>query len=426
MVCGSYGTAIESFGKLGDSIYFHDTTPSAKQLWIVQYVSSVVRWRDAGVNVTQAVSYTYGESAVSLAVKITIGELPAAEAAGGDTTINLRIPGWAVPATSTVELNGEALVKAGSAKTSSFLQIKSAFKPGDVITASFGMAPRFVKLNDNRTAYDNVGGIIYGPYALVALTDGDYALKANVEDIGSWLKLTPGAGAGGAKTMRFTATGSDGKTMTLLPLNRVVDQNYTAHLNISADATQCLCGGADSCASSNSGTRSGTPSLTFDGSSLLGVGGATVTGGDIRSGDPGGMSDVLMKAPFVGHGTITGVELSFRYTIGYNAAKGQKGATIALVYHSQSSDCPNAPPAPPANDPNATVLWTSPAYLEPKFDVTHKYSAPVNVSLSGLHLDVLRPGARLGLHFEDNDHNMQVLLPIEVKLTWANEHRHVH
>ena len=48
------------------------------------------------------------------------------------------------------------------------------------------------------------------------------------------------------------------------------------------------------------------------------------------------------------------------------------------------------------------------------------------MSLSGLHLDVLRPGARLGLHFEDNDHNMQVLLPIEVKLTWADEHRHVH
>ena len=47
--------------------------------------------------------------------------------------------------------------------------------------------------------------------------------------------------------------------------------------------------------------------------------------------------DALMKAPFVGHGTITGVELSFRYTIGYNAAKGQKGATIALVAEPSAS-----------------------------------------------------------------------------------------
>ena len=47
-----YGTAIESFGKLGDSIYFHDGgtsssaagyAPDKPQLWIVQLVSSTLR-----------------------------------------------------------------------------------------------------------------------------------------------------------------------------------------------------------------------------------------------------------------------------------------------------------------------------------------------------------------------------------------------
>lgn len=449
-----YGTAVESFGKLGDSLYFHDDTAGEEQqLWIVQYVSSVVRWRSAGVNVTQAVSYSFAPDSVSLVSKITVGELPggsssassvaavagAAGATANDaatTTINLRIPGWAAVATSTVELNGQPLVKAGTAKNGTFLQIKSAFKPGDVITASYGMAPWFAKLNDNRTAYDTVGTLHYGPYALVALTDGDYALKADLQDIDSWLKLTPG-GTDDKRTMQFTATGSDGKAMTLLPLNRVVDQNYTAHLNISTDATQCLCGEADKCAAAGAGTAAGTPSISLDLNTLLATGSASVNGGFIRSGNPKDVSNVLMNAPFqedpgagAGAGAegkksvssiITGVELSFSYTIGYDEAPGTTGASMAVAfYEGLEGNCPNLPPATGGAGPNATVLWTSPQYLKPEYDKTHNYSAPVNVSLSGLHLGVGK-GSRLGLRFEDNDRNMQVLLPIEVKLTWAQE-----
>ena len=121
-----YGTAIESFGKLGDSIYFHEDTAASEQLWVVQYVSSVVRWRAAGVNVTQSVSFSYDSDAVSLASKITIGELPGVRSptsSPSSTTINLRIPGWAAVATSTVELNGQPLVKAGSAKNLSLIHI---------------------------------------------------------------------------------------------------------------------------------------------------------------------------------------------------------------------------------------------------------------------------------------------------------------
>ena len=64
------------------------------------------------------------------------------------------------------------------------------------------------KLNDNRTAYATVGTLHYGPYALVALTDGDYALKADLQDLDSWLKFTGGADG---NTLQFTATGSDGR-----------------------------------------------------------------------------------------------------------------------------------------------------------------------------------------------------------------------
>lgn len=323
-----YGTAVESFGKLGDSIYFHDDTAGSEQLWVVQYVSSVVRWRDAGVNVTQSVSFTYGADAVSLTTKITVGALAGVDAplAAASSTINLRIPTWA-SATSTVELNGQPLVKAGTAKNGTFLRIKSTFKPGDVIIASFGMAARFEKLNDNRTAYDNVGSLHVGPYALVALTDGDYALHADVNDIGSWLKLSPGCTAG-KKTMQFTATGTDGKTITMLPLNRVVDQNYTAHLNISSGATQCLCGTPDLC-TDGGGIASGTTNLAWSSDTLVSTGDAVI-GALIRSGNPMSVSSAMMKSGFVGKDTITGVALSFNYTVGYASAK--PGASDGCVF----------------------------------------------------------------------------------------------
>ena len=196
-----------------------------------------------------------------------------------------------------------------------------------------------------------------------------------------------------------------------------MDQNYTAHLNISTDATQCLCGEADKCAA-GAGTAPGTAGLSLDMETLLATGAASINGGFIRSGNPKDVSTVLMNAPFHGEGVITGLELSFSYTIGYDSNPGQTGASVAVAfYEGVGGSCPDLPAIGSAN---TTMLWTSPQYLQPQYDKTHNYSAPVNVSLSGLHLDVGK-GSRLGLRFEDNDRNMQVLLPIQVRLTWAHE-----
>jgi hypothetical protein len=133
---------------------------------------------------------------------------------------------------------------------------------------------------------------------------------------------------------------------------------------------------------------------------------------------------VLRKSPFVGKGTLVGVEFSFRYTIGYNTAKGQ-GANVSLIYRQDNQShigCPNTEPATTSND---YILWTSPSYIRPEFDKVHNYSAPVPVNLSALEIDIMAPG-RLGLRFEGNDHNMQILLPIELHLTWGKQHSHQH
>ena len=174
----------------------------------------------------------------ALQTTITIGQLSSAPVAA-DLTISLRIPAWADAAVTTVSLNGEPLVKPGTCQVGTFLHVKQPqWKPGDVLVASFGMRPRFVKLNDIRDAYDTVGSLHYGPYLLVGLTS-EYALQADVADIDSWLTLDAASSTATAHELSFTANSSSASGgFKLLPLNRVVQQVYTAHFNVSNDAIQ--------------------------------------------------------------------------------------------------------------------------------------------------------------------------------------------
>ena len=323
-----YGTAIESFSKIGDSIYFHEDTAGSEQLWVVQYVSSVVNWRATGLNITQRVSTDLSATDAALVSTITIGsphqqQQQAQQRAPATTsTINLRIPRWAAASDTSVELNGQSLLKPGGiSKNGSFLKIKAPFQVGDVIKARFGMTPRWEPLNDNRTAYETVGSVHYGPYLLVALSNGSYALKAEITGITKWLtripaSTSPALGLSPALvSLRFEAKGSDGVSFTMMQLNRVVDELYAAHLNVSTDASQCLCGEASSCGNGAGSTASGTAVVTLSGNglspTLFPLGGATISAGMIRSGTPGQNSSVVMARPFVGMGTITSITLAY-------------------------------------------------------------------------------------------------------------------
>jgi hypothetical protein len=72
--------------------------------------------------------------------------------------------------------------------------------------ASFGMRPRFEKLNDGRDAFDHVGSLHYGPFLLVGMTNNaSYALHADIADIDSWLTIDPARSAASAHVLSFTA-----------------------------------------------------------------------------------------------------------------------------------------------------------------------------------------------------------------------------
>ena len=117
----------------------------------------------------------------------------------------------------------------------------------------------------------------------------------------------------------------------------------------------------------------------------------------------------------------------FADTIAYSPGQGV-GAQIGLDWHpTMDLQCGNSDPNASPVFPGTTSLYRSPEHLTPTWAPNHTYSAPVNVSLRGLHLEVSKPGARLGLSFVNNAHNMQVLLPIKVEIGWAADgHGHGH
>ena len=129
---------------------------------------------------------------------------------------------------------------------------------------------------------------------------------------------------------------------------------------------------------------------------------------NIKSGAPHGVSSATMAVPFLGSKVLTSISFSYRFVVGYTKGNpGGTGAKLSLGYSSNAA-CPG----------NVTALYASPPYLKPAYDACRNcYSNPVQVNLSGLNLTATL-GGRLMLNFDNGDHNLQVLLPLNFTLGW--------
>jgi hypothetical protein len=157
--------------------------------------------------------------------------------------------------------------------------------------------------------------------------------------------------------------------------------------------------GPPSSTSGTSGVSSETTQFT------IGLGSAL----NLRSGSPGAHSMAAMSAPFKGAAKISSISFSYRYVIGYGTKANSTGSSVSFAFL-KDLDCPTTG--------EHTILYTSPRYLEPSWDKCHEcYSAPINISVTGLGLQVEQGGA-LAFMFDNGDHNMQLLLPIDVAIGW--------
>ncbi|KAM0932353.1 hypothetical protein DsansV1_C46g0241901 [Dioscorea sansibarensis] len=179
-----YGTAIESFSKLGDSIYFEEKghTPG---LYIIQYIASSINWKSGGITLYQKIEPVSSWDAM-LQVSLAISSNGSSNQR---STLNLRIPSWTSVDGAKATLNNQDLTLPAPGN---FLSIMRQWTSNDNLILQFPIGLRTEAIKDDRPEYASVQAILFGPYLLAGLTEYDWDLatgKAN--SMSDWITAIP-------------------------------------------------------------------------------------------------------------------------------------------------------------------------------------------------------------------------------------------
>jgi DUF1680 family protein len=204
-----YGTGIESFAKLGDSIYFHDDDG----LYVNLFVASAVEWPEKGLRLEQVTRFPEDDSTTL----VFHTNRPVS------TALKVRVPHWAMRGV-TVQVNGKPVDV--RAKPSSYLSINRTWRNGDTVEVRIPMALHAHPMPDD----PEMAAIMYGPLVLAGLIDRDRFFLGDIDDLASWIKPAPGE----ALTFRTAGQPAD---VTFVPLNRVMREQYGVYWVITKEGS---------------------------------------------------------------------------------------------------------------------------------------------------------------------------------------------
>lgn len=178
-----YGTGIESFSKLGDSIYFEEEG-KVPGLYIIQYISSSLEWTSAQIALTQKV-----DPVVSWDPYLRLTLTVSSNEGKGESTLNLRVPSWTHSDAAKATLNSQNLPLPSPGN---FLSVTRKWSPGDKLTLQLPVTLRTEAIKDDRREYASIQAILYGPYLLAGLSSGDWDLKTgSATSVSDWISPIP-------------------------------------------------------------------------------------------------------------------------------------------------------------------------------------------------------------------------------------------
>ncbi|XP_027343409.1 uncharacterized protein LOC113855979 [Abrus precatorius] len=177
-----YGTGIESFSKLGDSIYFEEEGGNPA-LYIIQYISSLFNWKSEQIILNQTVVPVASWDPF-LRVSFTLSPTKVLKISTS-STLNFRIPTWTHRDGAKGMLNNETL---SLPTPGNFLSIKRRWNAGDQLTLQLPIPLKTETIKDDRSKYASVKAILYGPYLLAGHTTGDWDIKAGPNaSLANWI-----------------------------------------------------------------------------------------------------------------------------------------------------------------------------------------------------------------------------------------------
>jgi len=199
-----YGTGIESFAKLGDSIYFHNDD----DLYVNLFVASEVNWPEHGVRIEQETRFPEDEGTAFIIHATRRARF----------AFNIHVPYWAVSGV-TVTVNGKPIDV--SAAPSSYLHIDGPWRDSDRIEVRMPMSLHVHPMPDN----PNLVAAMYGPLVLAGISPEKRYFLGDASDAGSWLRKKQD------KPLIFRTTGQK-PDIDFMPLNRVIDETYGVYWEV--------------------------------------------------------------------------------------------------------------------------------------------------------------------------------------------------
>ncbi|KAJ9164385.1 hypothetical protein P3X46_023965 [Hevea brasiliensis] len=182
-----YGTAIESFSKLGDSIYFEEEG-KVPSLYIIQYISSSLNWVSGQIVLNQKVDPVVSWDPF-LKVTITTSTLQNSKEGNRLSTLNLRIPIWTNLNDAKAELNN---INLKLPAPGNFLSITRYWAPNDTLNLQLPIDMRLEAIKDDRPEYASIKAILYGPYLLAGHSSGNWDITTgNASSISDWITPIP-------------------------------------------------------------------------------------------------------------------------------------------------------------------------------------------------------------------------------------------
>lgn len=190
-----YGTAVESFSKLGDSIYFQGSVPGSvveHNLWVNQFVSSIVQWEDAGLTINQTANFPAATDTpmIDNTVVVQLNFMVHKET-DSSQAVWVRIPLWAKQETVRITKKTGNKTQTFNGDPGFYYELAEDWKTGDYITANFSPTLRAKHIEDDREEYSNLSAIMYGPLLLCGITIGENDLVGNKESLENWIMPVP-------------------------------------------------------------------------------------------------------------------------------------------------------------------------------------------------------------------------------------------
>eukprot|EP00257_Ricinus_communis_P013743 XP_015571257.1 uncharacterized protein LOC8274414 [Ricinus communis] len=177
-----YGTGIESFSKLGDSIYFEEGS-QIPGLYVIQYISSSLDWKLGQIVLNQKVDPIFSWDPF-LRVTFTFDQ-----GASQSSTLNLRIPIWTHSDDVKATINAQSLPVP---PPGNFLSVTGSWSSSDKLFLQLPIILRTEAIKDDRPEYASIQAILFGPYLLAGHSSGDWDLKSeSAKSLSDWITAIP-------------------------------------------------------------------------------------------------------------------------------------------------------------------------------------------------------------------------------------------